>query len=40
MGASDIVFDDRYETVEGHLERDRDGDIGVDMRITSIELDG
>lgn len=29
METSDIVFDDRYETVEGHLERDRDLVIGL-----------
>lgn len=29
MGTSDTVFDDRYETVEGHLERDRDTVIGL-----------
>jgi hypothetical protein len=29
MGTSDIVFDDRYETVEGHLDRDRDTVIGI-----------
>lgn len=29
METRDVVFDDRYETVEGHLERDRDTVIGI-----------
>lgn len=29
MATTDIVFDERYETVEGHLERDRDTVIGL-----------
>jgi len=29
MGTSDIVFDDRYDTVDGCLERDRDTVIGL-----------
>jgi len=29
MEMHDVVFDDRYETVEGHLERDRDTVIGL-----------